>query len=168
MLVVVLGHYSRHQKQLVHLYLFHEPIARYVKLRVAHVPGMAGTLSPPPQVSDPDMHHDTCVTHVPWCMLWSLTSGFLWSQWWGKRSRHSRRMRKPQLYVSGEKQIATYPCKHVVMCQNRTEVNTGHWSFYNHIPNLVHGNSAHGNDVITNVIAKWQWYHYKHLQRSVH
>ena len=67
-------------------------------LKVAHAPGMPGTLSPPPRVSDPDMHHDTCVTHVPW----SLTSGFLWSRWWGKRSRHSQRMRSPQFYVSGE------------------------------------------------------------------
>ena len=33
----------------------------------------------------------------------SLTSGFLWSRWRGKRSRHSRRMRNPQLYVSGKK-----------------------------------------------------------------
>ena len=24
-------------------------------------------------VSDPGMHHDTCVTHVPWCMSESLT-----------------------------------------------------------------------------------------------
>ena len=24
-------------------------------------------------VSDPDMHHGTCVTHVPWCMSGSLT-----------------------------------------------------------------------------------------------
>ena len=28
-----------------------------------------------PQVIDPDMHHDTRVTHVPWCMLGSLTRG---------------------------------------------------------------------------------------------
>ena len=28
-----------------------------------------------PQVSDPDMHHGTCVTHVPWCMSGSLTRG---------------------------------------------------------------------------------------------
>ena len=34
---------------------------------------------PPPRVSDPDMHHGTCVTDVPWCMPASLTSGFLWS-----------------------------------------------------------------------------------------
>ena len=28
-----------------------------------------------PLVSDPSMHHGTCVTHVPWCMSGSLTSG---------------------------------------------------------------------------------------------
>ena len=62
----------------------HGPLARYVKLRVVHAPGMPGTFSPSPQVSDPDMHHGTCVTHVPWCMPWSLTSGFLWRRWCGK------------------------------------------------------------------------------------
>ena len=72
------------------------PLTRYAELRVAHAPGMPGTFSPLPRVSDPDMHHGTCVTHVPWCMPGSLTSGFLWSQWRGKRSRHSRRMRNPQ------------------------------------------------------------------------
>ena len=36
------------------------------------------------------MHQATYVTHVPWWMPGSLTSGFLWSLWWGKRSRHSR------------------------------------------------------------------------------
>ena len=55
----------------------HGPLARYLKLRVAHAPGMPGTFSQPPRVSDPDMHHGTCVTHVPWCMLGSLSSGFL-------------------------------------------------------------------------------------------
>ena len=29
----------------------------------------------PRRVSDPDMHHGACVTHVPWCMPGSLTSG---------------------------------------------------------------------------------------------
>ena len=46
----------------------------------------------PPQVSDPDMHHGTCVTHVPWCMPGLLTSGFLWSWWRGKHSWYSWRM----------------------------------------------------------------------------
>ena len=39
------------------------------KIAGAHAPGMSGTFSQPPRVSDPDMHHGTCVTHVPWCML---------------------------------------------------------------------------------------------------
>ena len=73
--------------------LLHEPLARYVKLRVVHALGMPRTFSLPLWVSNPNMHHGTCVMHVPCCMLGSLTSGFLWSQWQGKRSRHSRRMR---------------------------------------------------------------------------
>ena len=62
----------------------HGPLTRYVKLRVAHAPGMPGTFSPPPRFSDPDMHHSTCVTYVPRCIPGSLTSGFLWSYWRGK------------------------------------------------------------------------------------
>ena len=62
----------------------------------------------PPQVSDPDMHHGTWVTHVPWCMPELLTSGFLWSWWRGKRSRHSQRMRNPQFHVSGKRPINAY------------------------------------------------------------
>ena len=76
------------------------PLASYVKFRVAHAPGMPGTFPP---LSDPDMHHGTCVTHVPWCMSGSLTSGFLWSRWQGKRSRHSGCMRNPKYYVSGKR-----------------------------------------------------------------
>ena len=34
----------------------------------------------PPRTSDPDMHHGTCVTHVPWCIPGSLTSDLLWSR----------------------------------------------------------------------------------------
>ena len=41
----------------------HGSLARYVKLRVAHAPGMPGT------------HHGTCVTHVLWCSSRSLTGG---------------------------------------------------------------------------------------------
>ena len=54
------------------------------KIAGAHVRGMPGTFSPSPQISDPDMHHGTCVTHVPWCMPGSLTSGFLWKRRRGK------------------------------------------------------------------------------------
>ena len=43
--------------------------------------GNAGNVSPRRRiqrkllVSDPGMHHGTCVTHVPWCMSGSLTHG---------------------------------------------------------------------------------------------
>ena len=77
----------------------HGPLARYVKLWVAHAPAIPRTFFPPPRVSDPDMHHGTCVTHVPWYMLGSLTSGFLWSRWRGKRSRRSWCMRNPQWLI---------------------------------------------------------------------
>ena len=80
----------------VHL---HGPLARYEKMRVAHAPGMPGTFSSPPRVSDPDMHHGTGM----------LTSGFLRSRWQGKRSRHSRHMHNPQFYVSGKRTIYWKP-----------------------------------------------------------
>ena len=60
------------------------PLTRYVTLWVAYAPGLPGTFSPPRLVSDSDMHHGTCVKHVPWCMPGSLTSGFLWRRWRGK------------------------------------------------------------------------------------
>ena len=53
------------------------------------------------QVSDPGMHHGTCVTHVSWCMSGSLTRAG-----GEKRSRHSRRMRNLQFYISGKRPIA--------------------------------------------------------------
>ena len=54
------------------------------KIAGAHALGIPGSFSFPSQVSDPDMHHGTCVTHVPWCMPGSLTSSFLWSRRRGK------------------------------------------------------------------------------------
>ena len=91
------------------------PLASYVKLWVAHAPGMPGTFSPPPRVSDPDMHHGTCVTHVSWCMPGSLSSGFLWSRWRGERSRYSRRTRNPQFYVSGKRSM---PSRYLNECRH--------------------------------------------------
>ena len=87
------------------------PLTRYANLRVAHAPGIPGTFSTPPRISDPDMHHDTCVMHVPWCMPGSLTSSFLWSRWRGKRSRYFRRMYNPQFCVSVKRPIR-YPFSH--------------------------------------------------------
>ena len=56
------------------------PVTRYVKLWVAHAPGMPGTfprhlIQRKPLVSDPGMYHATCVTHMSWCMPGSLIRG---------------------------------------------------------------------------------------------
>ena len=82
--------------------VLHGPLTRYAKLRVARALGMSGTFSPPLQVSDPDIHHGTRVTHVPWCMPGSITSSFLWS------SRYSRRMRNPQFWVFGKRPMRQF------------------------------------------------------------
>ena len=93
----------------------HGPLTKYGKLRVAHEPEIPGKFSPPPRVSDPDMHHGTCVTHVRWCMPGSLVRGFLGSWLWGKRSRHSRRMRNPQFYVIGKRPVVhCSSCFHLI------------------------------------------------------
>ena len=60
----------------------------------------------------------TPVTHVRWCMPGSLTSGFLWSWWRGKRSRHSRRMRNPQCHLSGKRPMAHYHWEDIVISWN--------------------------------------------------
>ena len=72
------------------------PLTRFAKLRGAH----AHRLQRKPLVSDPGMHHGTCVMHVPWCMSGSLTR-----RWREKRSRHSRHMSNPQFYVSGKRPL---------------------------------------------------------------
>ena len=104
----------------------HGRFARYVKLRVAHVPGMLGMFSPSPRDSNPDMHHDTCVTHVPWDLPGTLTSGFLWSRWQGKRSQHSRRMRNPQFYVSGKRPMSSW---YSGICSLNVGCSGGHWEY---------------------------------------
>ena len=70
--------------------------------------GKAGNVSLPPRFSDPNMHHGTCVTHVPWCMPGLLTCCFLWSWRRGKRSRLSRCMRNLQFYVTGKRPMLRY------------------------------------------------------------
>ena len=56
--------------------------------------GNAGNVSPATDVKDPGMHHGTCVTP---------SRGIANPPWRGKHSRHSRRKRNPQFYVSGKR-----------------------------------------------------------------
>ena len=59
-----------------------------------------------PRVSDPDMYHCTCVTHVPWCMSGSLTSRVFSKVSGGENVPGPlRRMRNQQLYISGERSM---------------------------------------------------------------
>ena len=73
----------------------HGHLARYIKLRVVHAPGLPGRFSPPLRVSDPDMRYGMNVPGL-------LTSSFLWSRWWGKRSWHFWCMHSPQFYIYSE------------------------------------------------------------------
>ena len=63
------------------------------------------------------MHHGACITHVPWCIPGLLTSGFFWSRWRGKRSRHSRRMHDPKFNISGKRPIINHGWSCVIHCQ---------------------------------------------------
>ena len=56
-----------------------------------------GPLQRKPLVSDPGMHHGTCVTHVPWCMSGSLTRAG------GKTFPAFPAQAHPQFYVSGKR-----------------------------------------------------------------
>ena len=81
------------------------PHTRYVKLRVAHAPGMPGTFFPPPILketasyrSQPASRHVRDARAVMYVGIANLRCR-------GKRSRHSQRMHNPQFYVSGKRSI---------------------------------------------------------------
>ena len=78
-----------------------------------------------PLVSDPGIHHGTCVTHVPWCMSGLQTRGGR-----GKRSRHSRRMCNQQFYVSGKRPmcgVAVHFTYHSAFCRRHFQVYFREW-----------------------------------------
>ena len=70
--------------------------------------GNAGNILPrhrfqkKPLVSDPGMHHGTCVTHVPWCMSGSLTCGD--GETFPAFPAHAH----PQFCVSGKRPMALH------------------------------------------------------------
>ena len=82
----------------------HEPLTRYVKLWVAHAPGMPGTFSLPPRVNNPDMHHGTCVAHGI-VNSGLLTSGFLWSRLAGKTFPAFPAHVQPAIFLSDKRPI---------------------------------------------------------------
>ena len=82
----------------------HGRLTRYVKLRVAHAPGMPGLfprhrLQRPQTASWRSRHASRHVRHTRAVMHVEFAN----PRWRGKRSRHFRRMRNPQFYVSGKR-----------------------------------------------------------------
>ena len=81
----------------------HGPLTRYVKLRAAHALGMLGTcsrhrLKRKPLVNDHSMHHDTCVTHMPWWMSGSLNRGGGELQGWDEYQMYEYEYKYEYLY----------------------------------------------------------------------
>ena len=89
---------------------FNGPLTRYVKLRVVHAPGMPGTFSLPPTsmetASKRSRHASRHVRHAPVVMHVGIAN----PRRWGKRSRHTQRMRNPQFYVSGKRSMQSGFC----------------------------------------------------------
>ena len=83
----------------------HEPLTRYVKLQVAHTPGMPGTFSPPltskETATERSRHASRHVRHTRTVMHVGIAN----RRWWGQRSWHFWRMHNPQFYVSGKTPI---------------------------------------------------------------
>ena len=65
----------------VSLSTVNRPLAWYVKLGVAHAPGMPGTCSSPPRVNDTAMHHGTYRPILP-ITLTSLPENYMWNHQW--------------------------------------------------------------------------------------
>ena len=85
----------------------HGPLTRYVKLRVAHAPGMPGTFSPPPTSKEAASQRSRHASRHVRDARAEMHVGIANPRWRGKRSRHSRRMRNPQFYVSGRRSNAS-------------------------------------------------------------
>ena len=81
----------------------HGPLIRYVKLRVAHAPGMPGTFYPPPTLKETtSKRYQHVWRHVrPTHAMVHVGIASLW--WRGKRSQLSRRVGNPKFYASGKR-----------------------------------------------------------------
>ena len=142
---------------------FSRPLNRYVKLRVVHVAGMPGTFSPPPlqrnpPVSNPGMHHGTCVTHMPRCMSGSqpVVAGkmsflYLNCTFWYGRQHIIAREDFSDCILSGHRQRVHWTEKCILNRQN-------------HNGNHMTANAALSNIIISFVkctILYLFWYQYE-------
>ena len=86
----------------------HGPLTRYVKLRVAHVPGMLGAISPPPTSKETacwrPRHASRHMLHARAMIM----SGSLNPRWWGKCFWHSHTCATRNITY-----LVRGPCHHV-------------------------------------------------------
>ena len=126
-----------------------------------------------PLVNDPSMHHGTCVTHVQWCMLGSLTRGggemfpaflahvthvfcphCLYSV--GNKITTTT-MRNPQFYVSGKRPNGVYDT-HVQLAEPRSpSASCSATSKQNNIPKMAPISSGHDCCLFTAAVCTNTW-----------
>ena len=93
---------------ILYMYLVvHGPLTRYVKLKAAHAPGMLGTFSSPPTSKETSYRPRHASQHVRYARA-VMHVGIANLRWLGKCSQHSRRLRNPQVYVSGERSMSGF------------------------------------------------------------
>ena len=85
----------------------HGPPTRYIKLRVAHAPGMPGAFSPPPTSIETACYRPRHASRHVRRARAVMYVGIANPRWQGKLSR---RMRNPQFYVSGKRPIEIQTC----------------------------------------------------------
>ena len=89
------------------------PLNRYGELRVAHARMM---LYPPPTSKESaslrSRHASRHLRHVRAMMHVGIAN----PRWRGKRSRHSRRMRNPQFFVSGKRSTVAHYLRGPIKC----------------------------------------------------
>ena len=88
-------------------------------------------------VSDPGMHHGTCVTHVPWCMSGSLTCGD------GEKFPAFPAHAHPRFCVSGKRPMPCYQftsiCKKKCPMYTADHLPRSYW--LRQVGSAVHGPS---------------------------
>ena len=115
---------------------FNGPLIRYVKLRIAHAPGMPGRFSPPPTSKETTIQRSRHASRYGRYARAVMHVGIAKPRWWEKRSRHSRSMRNPQFYVSVKRPIGRCcrMCKRPIWILwwggTSTRLNAGRFAMY--------------------------------------
>ena len=106
---------------------FHGPLTRYVKLWAVHASGMPGTFSPPPTSKETASWRSRHASRHVRLARAVMHVGIANPRWREKRSRHSRRMRNPQFYLSVQRTIVIRRIHPAVFSTLTTRTATHHY-----------------------------------------